>query len=188
MSEQYKKFTQKSIWLSIAVFCIRCLLSNTTIISDFSAYDIYSYAGEAIAIVAVIMFFYEKYIWRYVPFEQTPVLKKKYYGTLLSTHDGVERKATLLIKQSLLSISVIMETSESRSKSVSASVDCILDEWQLIYTYLNEPDANFRDRSTIHYGTALLSIEDQDNIRGQYFTDRKTTGSMKFKLATDEKD
>ena len=46
--------------------------------------------------------------------------------------------------------------------------------------YRDYRKANVRDRSAIHYGTALLCIENPDEIQGQYFTDRKTTGDMKF--------
>lgn len=180
MTEQYKKYTLKSIWVAIFAFCIRCLLSKTKIIGEFSAYDVYGYAGEAIAFATIVMILYEKYIWRFNLFEKTPVLMKSYTGTLKSTYDGVERAAKLTIKQTLLSVSVIMETGESKSKAVSAAIENIQDEWQLTYTYLNVPDANVRDRSAIHYGTALLSIEDPVLIKGQYFTDRKTIGDMKF--------
>lgn len=80
----------------------------------------------------------------------------------------------------MLSINVIFITGESRSKSISSSIEKIQEEWQLTYCYLNVPQANVRDRSAIHYGTALLCIEDPEEIKGQYFTDRKTTGDMHF--------
>ena len=180
MAESYSKFTSKSIWFTIAMFCLRCFLSGTKIITEFSIYDLYGYAGEAIAFSAFVMLVYEKWLWRYNPLEKTPVLKKKYRGTLLSTHDGVERDATLEIKQTLLSINVIFITGESRSKSISSSIEKIQEEWQLTYCYLNVPQANVRDRSAIHYGTALLCVENPEEIQGQYFTDRKTTGDMHF--------
>jgi hypothetical protein len=75
---------------------------------------------------------------------------------------------------------VVFITGESKSKSISASIDKIQDEWQLTYCYLNVPQANVRDRSAIHYGTALLCVENPEEIQGQYFTDRKTTGDLKF--------
>ena len=180
MAESYSKFTSKSIWFTIAMFCLRCFLSGTKIIAEFSIYALYGYAGEAIAFSAFVMLVYEKWLWRYNPLEETPVLKKKYRATLLSTYDGIERDATLEIKQTLLSINVIFITGESRSKSISSSIEKIQEEWQLTYCYLNVPQANVRDRSAIHYGTALLCIEDPEEIKGQYFTDRKTTGDMHF--------
>ena len=32
----------------------------------------------------------------------------------------------------------------------------------------------------MHYGTAMLSIENPEELKGQYFSDRKTTGDMNF--------
>lgn len=182
MAETQNKFMNKSIWFTIIMFCLRCFLSGNAIITDFSIYNLYGYAGEAVAFSALIMVAYEKWFWKYNPFEETPTLKKKYRGTLLSTYDGIEREAILEIKQTLLSIKVVFMTGESKSKSISASIDKIQDEWQLTYCYLNVPKANVRDKSAIHYGTALLCIENPEEIQGQYFTDRKTTGDMKFVL------
>ena len=59
-------------------------------------------------------------------------------------------------------------------------IEKIEDEWQLTYCYLNVPKAKVRERSAIHYGTALLCIENPEEIHGQYYTDRKTTGDMTF--------
>lgn len=182
MKETYSKFMNKSIWFTIIMFCLRCFLSENKIIADFSVYNLYGYAGEAIAFSALIMVAYEKWLWRYNPFEEMPTLKKKYKGTLRSTYDGIERETTLEIKQTLLSIEVIFITEESKSKSISSSIEKIQGEWQLTYCYLNVPQANVRDRSSIHYGTALLCVENPEEIQGEYFTDRKTTGDMKFVL------
>ena len=178
MTERYNRFMKNYTWVTVAMFCLRCFISGTTLITEFSAYDLYGYAGEAIAISAVLMFAYEKKLWKYNPFEKTPVLENKYKGTLLSSYDGVEREVTLEIKQTLLSVSVIFVTGESRSKTISSSLEKIQDEWQLTYCYLNIPKANVRERSAIHYGTALLCVENPKEIHGQYFTDRKTTGDM----------
>ena len=51
----------------------------------------------------------------------------------------------------------------------------------LIYTYLNTPRAEIQDRSAIHYGTAMLSIDDPKHLAGNYFTIRKSRGSMDLK-------
>ncbi len=180
MNEIYKKFYTKAIWVTIIFFCIRCFLSGIKIISAFSIYDIYGYAGEAIALSALVMLGYEKQLWKYNPLEETPVLKKKYTGTVVSNYDKIEREATLEIKQTLLSINVIMTTDQSRSKTVSSSIQMIQGEWQLLYCYLNVPKAAVRERSAMHYGTALLYIDDVEQVHGQYFTDRQTTGDLYF--------
>lgn len=180
MTEPQSKFTKKVVWITVIMFCIRCFISGTKTITDFTIYDLYGYTGEAISITALLMLAYEKILWKYDPLEKTPVLKKRYKGILVSTYDGIEREATLEIKQTLLSVNVVFITGESRSKSILSSIDKIEDEWQLTYCYLNVPKAKVRDRSAIHYGTALLCIENPEEIHGQYYTDRKTTGDMTF--------
>ncbi len=180
MAENFNKFMSKSIWFTIIMFCLRCFLSDTKIITDFSIYYIYGYAGEAVAFSVFVMLIYEKWLWKLNPLEETPVLRKKYTGVLRSTYDGIERVAVLEIKQTLLSIRVVFITEESKSKSILSSIEKIQDEWQLTYCYLNVPQANVRERSRIHYGTALLCIENPEEIQGQYFTDRQTTGDMRF--------
>lgn len=180
MVERFSKFVSKYMWVTIIVFCIRCLISGTTIITEFSLYDLYGYIGESIAFSTVLMFLYEKKLWRYNPWEDTPKLKNRYEGTFVSTYDGVEREGILEINQTLLSISITFMSGESKSKSITASIDKIQDEWQLTYCYLNVPDANVRQKSAMHYGTAMLNIDKPEELKGQYFSDRKTTGDMKF--------
>lgn len=185
MNEQVIKFIKKCVWVAISAFVIRCSISHVELIGGVSLYSLWGYAGEAIGFTTVIMLFYEKHLWKYNPLEDTPRMKKTYAGTLKSTYDGVERQVTIKIKQSLLSISISLKSEESESRSVVASITNIGDEWELTYTYYNVPLANVRERSSIHYGTSILSLMDVSHITGQYFTDRKTTGDMDF-LALDE--
>ena len=188
MTENYKSFMTKSIWFTIGMFCLRCLLSQTKIITEFSLYDIYGYAGEAIAFSVIVILLYEKWLWKINPFEKVPRLKRKYIGTLCTTYDGkqIEKSVNLEIHQTLLSVRVVLMTDESKSSSISASVDRIHDEWQLVYCYLNVPNTRVRERSEIHYGTAMLCIESAKEMRGEYYTDRKTRGDMEFQ--TEEKE
>ena len=123
---------------------------------------------------------YEKSLWRINPFEKTPKLAKRYSGTLKSDYDKSERRVTLEIRQTLTLIHITLITDESKSRSLSASIDEILGEAQLTYCYLNTPKSEYRERSEIHYGTATLSITGSKTLEGQYYTDRKTRGDMTF--------
>ena len=93
-----------------------------------------------------------------------------------------ERTAELIIRQSLLSVHITMVTGESKSKSLSASIGEILGEVQLTYCYLNTPKSEYRNRSEIHYGTAMLSISNPKEIDVQYYTDQRTIWDMCFIL------
>lgn len=180
MSDQLKRIFNISLWLSILFFICRSLWSWKTIIAGVSFYDLYGYAGEAISFACMLTMFYEKVLWRYNPFESTPKLSKKYKGTIKSSYDNIERSAALEIHQTLLSVSVILISNESKSKTLSASIDDVLGEKQLTYCYLNTPKSEFRHRSEIHYGTATLCLSDTKELNGQYYTDRKTIGDMHF--------
>jgi hypothetical protein len=175
MNERVKKYFGKLLWVALIIFVIRCLIAMPK-----SVYDAYSCIGETISLIAIITYIYEKWLWKYMPFEKTPVLSKKYTGILKSSYDNTEREAYLQIKQTLLTIQIILSTGESKSKSISSSIDDILGEQQLTYCYLNTPNAEVRHHSEIHYGTAMICVDNPKQLKGQYFTDRKTTGDMVF--------
>lgn len=176
-----KSYLNKILWITIIIFVIRCL-----ILMPKSIYDIYSCTGETIAIVAFFKYLYEQWLWRYMPFASMPKLYREYQGVIKSDYDGNEYKATLYIKQSLLHVQVTLTTNESESSSISVSIDDILGKQQLTYCYLNTPNAAVRSRSQIHYGTVMLNIDNPKKLSGRYFTDRKTTGDMEFKVISIE--
>ena len=180
MKEQQKNLINISVWCAIVLFALRCLISWDSIKVNFSCKDAWEFASQAISVAVILSAAYEKYLWRFNPLEKTPKLASKYTGTLKSNYDGIEHSASLLIKQSLLSVHVTLVTDESKSKSLSASIDEVFDEMQLTYCYLNTPKSEYRNRSEIHYGTAALALSDPMRIEGQYYTDRKTAGDMVF--------
>ena len=180
MKEQYKNFITKTVWCAIIIFVLLYILSWKFGAQIFSLYDTFGYAGEAIGLTTILMAIYEKWLWKYNKFEDTPVLNKVYEGFILSNYDGIKRDAILEIKQTLLSVHITLISGESRSRSISSSIDTILGEKQLTYCYLNIPKSEFRNRSEIHYGTAMLNITSQGNLTGHYYTDRNTRGDMEF--------
>ena len=180
MKKQEEKLLKTCAWCTIILFAIRCMISFNEIILDFSLYELFGYAGEAIGLSVILTIFYEEFLWRYNPLEKTPKLSKKYTGTLKSSYDGIERSAVLEIKQSLLYIHITIITDESKSNSISASIDEVLGEKQLTYCYLNTPKSEYRYRSEIHYGTATLCVDNPNVLTGQYYTDRQTIGDMNF--------
>lgn len=180
MDKKYRKLIKVAMWIAVILFAIRCFISWCNITTGTTAYELFGYAGEAIGLAVILTAFYERKLWRYNPWETTPKLHIKYVGTFTSTHDSVVREGTLDIKQTLTTISVIFITKESKSKALSASIDGIMGEQQLTYCYINQPKSEFRHRSEIHFGTAMLTILEDGNLKGQYFTDRKTLGDMEF--------
>lgn len=178
MSKQYKKIIHMTSWIVIVLFFFRCLISYNSLINDFSFYAIISYAGEVIGITVIIVGLYVKWVWRYLPFKGTPILGKHYNGIIRSSSG--DREARLIINQTLLSIHITLISKESKSKSISSTIEDNCGERQLIYCYINTPQAAVRYKSQIHYGTAILCVDDPQMLTGQYFSDRQTSGDMIF--------
>ncbi|MCD8118695.1 MAG: hypothetical protein LUE29_04310 [Lachnospiraceae bacterium] len=180
MTDQIKEYLKDCLWVATGLFVVRCLISWPELVSNLSAYTLFGFAGEAIGVTSIIMTIYERFLWKYNPLSKVPKLKCNYEGVVCSTYDEIERKASIEIKQTLLTVHVTMVTAESKSKSITATIEEVLGEKQLIYSYLNTPESGYRKRSEIHYGTAMLCIDNPNEISGQYYTDRKTTGNMTF--------
>lgn len=185
MSKQFTSLTKGIVWCVVIVFSIRCFLSWNDLSNNFSTYNLFGYAGESISITTVIVIVYERWLWKFNPLEKTPVLFKKYDGFLVSSYDQSKYPIHLEIKQTLLSTNVILVSGESKSKSLSSSIDEILGETLLTYCYLNTPNSTVRHRSEIHYGTAMICIDNSQELKGHYFSDRKTIGDMELKAIRD---
>ena len=195
MRESYKKFVTYSIWVAIILFAIRCVIAKNEIGDCISratwgilGYNVFSYAGEAIGLMFLVMAFFNKVAWRWRFINRLvdmPVLAKQYTGTFVSDWQSENKtyNARLEIKQTFLNVSIVFISGESRSYSVLSTIDTISDSKRIIYNYQNEPRAELADRSTIHKGTAELWIEDSGELVGGYYTSRKTSGSMSFKPA-----
>lgn len=100
MRNRFSSFMNKSIWVTVILFVLRCGFSWKDIIENVSVYDLYGYAGEAISVSAILMTVYEKWLWRLMPLKDVPALARVYSGTLKSSYDNIERKATLKILSS----------------------------------------------------------------------------------------
>lgn len=62
-----------------------------------------------------------------------------------------------------------------------AEADADADRYRLWYSYSNKPKAAVSHRSCDHDGIAWLEVclgDNPDELRGQYFTSRRTSGDM----------
>lgn len=133
-------------------------------------------------------------LWRRIPIlgrRLFPDLNGKWTGKLHSTWTNPETgkgvgpiDATLTVLQSLFSVHVILRTGESTSCSTRATLERLPDgRCRIWYTYNNDPQAQFRHRSSPHEGMAFIEnwpSEAPDRLEGRYYTARKTTGDMIF--------
>lgn len=190
MNDNTKKFMSISIWLTVVLFVIRCLISWEDIKNMWNTGNIFSlcysfigFIGEAISAAAIIMAVFNKWAWRWrwlSWLHDVPKLTKKYKVEFISDYDSVKRLGTVKIDQTFLSVAVQLNTDESSSRSLTASFSTVQGVPYLIYTYQNDPRAEIQDRSPIHYGTAMLNVSNPVQVDGNYFTGRKSRGSMKL--------
>ncbi|MCJ7933333.1 MAG: hypothetical protein MUW56_06760 [Chryseobacterium sp.] len=117
-----------------------------------------------------------------VPF---PDLSGKWDGEIISSWNEKRDEPipiTLTIDQNFFNTQIQIKTGESKSYSVSSNFDIDKERGleKLVYTYLNVPKSTVRDRSQIHYGSAILEFTgfNVTEMEGEYWTDRKTIGSI----------
>ena len=148
-------------------------------------------AHHVLLILTLFLTILEKWLWKFWPFNwlvKRPNVSGVYEGELQSTWTDATGnpippiKAFLSIHQTLLSIQIRQYTGQSPSYSIAADFVHSGDgRIELVYTYLNDPPAVIRSESPIHYGTAKLVVERKsERLIGNYWTDRKTTGEMRF--------
>ena len=191
MDDNTKKFMNISIWLTVILLLVRYFISWTDVKTMWEneqilnlCYCLFGFVGEAIGVAAILMTAFNKWAWKWKCLRWThnmPVLATKYQGVFISDFDFVERSGNIIINQTFLTVAVQMKTDESSSRSLTASFNEVQNVRYLIYTYQNDPRAEIQERSTMHYGTAMLDASNPMIIEGNYFTGRKSRGSMKFK-------
>jgi hypothetical protein len=92
-------------------------------------------------------------------------------------------EAYIAITQTASTIRMRLMTAESESELLGASILPDSDGLPRLFgTYRNTPRQEFRHRSQIHHGGLFLNIHGEPPrlLEGQYWTDRKTTGSLRF--------
>lgn len=193
MKESIKKYIAYSIWIAIILFILRSIIAKQeleVLLANKSwlilLYSLLSYAGESIAVTSVLMTLFNSFLWKtriINRFVDVPVLANSYFGYFVSDwYDmNIENECSLEIKQTYLSVSIVFKTKESRSISILSSIETEGKRKKIVYTYQNEPRAELSANSPMHKGTVELWIEDNGCLSGNYYTSRKTSGSMYFK-------
>ena len=150
--------------------------------------------GPAVTVAGVGLWAFDRYAWRWPGVRdlvRRPVLHGTWYGELASDWESAETgqripadpDVFLVIRQRFWQVTARLLTAESESASSLANFTVSPDGvQQLVWVYRNIPRTEVRDRSSIHHGAAVLSAprDATHGIDGQYFTDRKTRGEVRF--------
>jgi hypothetical protein len=127
-----------------------------------------------------------------------PDLHGTWEGTLVSTWiDPTTNKpldpipVKFWITQNLFDVLVRMRTGESVSYSTRhfAEANRGLQVFRIWYSYENRPNAQYVSRSARHEGIAWMEVDlatEPQKLRGQYYTDRKTSGDIEIERVNAE--
>lgn len=178
MMSKIKGLIKVGVGIGIVIFIIlQLIFQNKSVISNIST---------AMSITTIGILVYCNYLWKYIPesISKLPKLFGTWEGVIKSSYDGFNKefRFKIIIKQTLLNTYINFLSEESDSNSVSCElIKDNKNDYILIYSYCNEPHQDVKYRSQIHYGTAKLNIINDKELKGGYFTDRRTIGVMELK-------
>jgi hypothetical protein len=185
----------KVVLQTVAVLVVLTLVGLTALRgAPNSVSDWMAPITPAVAIAWAGLWLFDRYAWRWPGVRRIvgrPVLNGTWQGELASTwvnpatgeRVSPDPNVFLVVRQRFWSVTVRMLTKESASASLRADLTKYEDGvHQLVYLYGNTPRQQFRHRSEVHYGGAVLTAprDASQGIEGHYFTDRKTCGDMRF--------
>ena len=115
-------------------------------------------------------YLFDRLLWKY-KLSKIPNLNGNWKGQIKTIHnEGTEIDVKVNIKQTWSSISIILETANSKSKSEVASIS--ISKSRLVYQFFNEPFFSSEKTLHKHNGIAFLNFEGNDILNGHYFNDR----------------
>jgi len=184
--------------LSVGIYILLCNFKDS---NSNEVKEICSIISKVITIDSLLVLLFSKCFWKYKVFKNWLILIPNLSGTWKGyIHSTWEDPLTgerpdripviLTINQSLFSISCVMRTYEM--KSYSFACDFIIDKdnqvRRLAYMYDSIPTQIVKDRSAQHFGSILYDLVENDKkLLGEYWTGRKTTGSIELVFWTREK-
>jgi hypothetical protein len=179
MNERFKKLIKPMIFAAAAIFVIFWIVIKPTEIGDYS-----SCIGYAISGVTILFVLYERILWRYIPWNRPPLLKKQYTGIISYVYKNQPgtKPIEISVKQSWLSVSIKTKTDINSSRSITGTIVSEYGDDVLYYNYITNPDAVTQGKNPIQYGTCRMVLDgDNSHIKGKYWTSSKTVGDMEWK-------
>lgn len=173
----------------LAFFVYAVIFISTQNLDSIDFHKAITHISTTISINIVIWMIFIGWAWKWkifypwlVPF---PNLSGNWVGTVKSNWKEKQLDSIPIevsITQNFFNVQVKIKTNESRSYSIGASFDIDIERGfqQLFYSYLNTPKSGVRERSEIHYGSAILNFDGfkVEKMDGEYWTDRETTGEI----------
>lgn len=180
--------TQVIAAVVVAVFAVGLWTSGTSLEASWLRY----YSLAVLAAVGVLTA-WDRWIWRLSILQRFDLIPSSVAGTwkgLLTSAwidptTGVSpppKTVYLVVRQTFSTVSVMLLTDESRSRSTFGRLSKVDGISSLDYMYLNRPDSSVEHRSRMHHGSASLDVTGSPatRLRGRYWTDRDSKGELDF--------
>lgn len=157
------------------------------------------------AAAGTALWLFDSWIWKTElaqRFIDRPVIDGTWYGTITPTNSGripeddrLKRNypVGVIVTQSFWSIAVRTVTSESTSQSTAADLAAVPGQARqsvLTYAYVNTPALKHQEVSRAHRGAASIPVSQSRPkvLRGEYWTDRHTSGEIEVHWVDEKKD
>lgn len=185
MNERIQKLIKPEIIIAAIIFFVCYLIKKPHEFGDYI-----SYVSYAVTAVTAIFCVYEKWVWRFIPWNRPPVLKEQYDGIIYYKLNGIagEKSISVWIKQTWLGIDVKTKTDINSSVTITATVLSEFGQDVLYYTYMTNPSAATQKSNPIQHGTCRMVLNgDNKTISGKYWTSSNTTGDIEWKAVETRK-
>lgn len=159
-----RKYIKSICYISIFLFTLLLLFG-------LEIPDALGYAASGATILGIV---YDRWGWKYNPFEKTPRIAGHYVAVRESSYNGGRTyRSEITIRQTLSSIYVreIAKGGESGRSIVACFVTPHnLDDWKFCYTYESRIQLTGIDKK--HEGTVIIDNFEKHQMTGYYFTNR----------------
>ena len=182
MNDRVKKMIKPIIIVAVLIMVLCWIVLKPATLEDKL-----SCVGYAISGVTILFVLYERFLWRCIPWNRPPLLKKKYNGTISYTYknQAATKPIEITVKQSWLSVTIKTKTDINSSSSITGTIVSEFGEDVLYYNYITNPSAATQGKNPIQHGTCRMLLEgDNTVISGKYWTSSKTIGDIEWKAET----
>lgn len=181
-------YVKAIIYTTVAIWAIILLVSGQQLSSD-----LLRPLSSVISAVVLLSIAFELWLWK-LPllhgwFVKRPVIEGTWRAQLRSNWKDASGaiiqpiEGYVVIRQTLLSLSMRLMTKESASHLVGTEIVCAADGLYCVSgVYRNEPRYQDRTHSQIHFGAVWLRVIDTPTqmLEGHYWTDRNAAGEMQL--------
>lgn len=178
MDSHVKKLIKPIILFAVVIFGLCCFIKKPVSIDEYG-----SYIGYAISGVSILFVLYERFLWKVIPWNRPPVLKKHYDGmiTYLLKKDVSSKKIDISVKQTWLSVRITTKTDINSSNSIVGEIIDENGERVLYYSYITNPSAVTQKTNPVQYGTCRIVLTKKcEKMQGKYWTTSQTLGDIEW--------